>query len=244
MLKLVISDNEGTTTVVPFVRDEISIGRKDGNTIRLIERNISRKHCTLERVNGAYKVRDHGSYNGVIVNGARIEREADLSFVGLRRSQAWLERWLENPRAWKHDARMPRLRLRPRSRQALVLYLAGLQGRDYLAAGRPWAALMGTPADTARWLERTPATDALRPVRFEAFLLLGRIDEARAGIRAPVALRAAMMRAALAARRNSQCLNRAPRRRGSLFRGRRSSGHASILRTASALVSIHNQTID
>jgi pSer/pThr/pTyr-binding forkhead associated (FHA) protein len=78
MLKLVISDNEGTTTVVPFVRDEISIGRKDGNTIRLIERNISRKHCTLERVNGSYKVRDHGSYNGVIVNGARIEREADL----------------------------------------------------------------------------------------------------------------------------------------------------------------------
>jgi pSer/pThr/pTyr-binding forkhead associated (FHA) protein len=78
MLKLVISDNEGTTTVVPFVRDEISIGRKDGNTIRLIERNISRKHCTLERADGAYKIRDHGSYNGVIVNGARIEREAAL----------------------------------------------------------------------------------------------------------------------------------------------------------------------
>lgn len=78
MLKLVISDNEGTTTVVPFVRDEISVGRKDGNTIRLIERNISRQHCTLERLNGAYRVRDHGSYNGVIINGARIEGEASL----------------------------------------------------------------------------------------------------------------------------------------------------------------------
>ena len=42
MIKLVISDNEGTTTVVPFARDEISIGRKEGNTIRLTERNISR----------------------------------------------------------------------------------------------------------------------------------------------------------------------------------------------------------
>jgi pSer/pThr/pTyr-binding forkhead associated (FHA) protein len=78
MLKLVISDNDGTTTVVPFVRDEISIGRKDGNTIRLTERNISRRHCTLERVNGSYRVRDHGSYNGVIINGSKIEGEAAI----------------------------------------------------------------------------------------------------------------------------------------------------------------------
>ena len=42
MLKLVISDNEGTTTVVLLVRDEISIGRKDGNTIRLTESATSR----------------------------------------------------------------------------------------------------------------------------------------------------------------------------------------------------------
>jgi len=78
MLKLVISDNEGTTTVVPFVRDEISIGRKDGNTIRLTERNISRRHCTLERVNGSYRVRDHGSYNGVIINGTKIDGESSV----------------------------------------------------------------------------------------------------------------------------------------------------------------------
>jgi pSer/pThr/pTyr-binding forkhead associated (FHA) protein len=78
MLKLVISDNEGTTTVVPFVRDEISIGRKDGNTIRLTERNISRRHCTFERVNGAYRVRDHGSYNGVVVNGSKIDGELPI----------------------------------------------------------------------------------------------------------------------------------------------------------------------
>jgi len=78
MLKLVISDNEGTTTVVPFVRDEISIGRKDGNTIRLTERNISRRHCTFERVNGSYRVRDHGSYNGVIVNGTKIDGESQI----------------------------------------------------------------------------------------------------------------------------------------------------------------------
>src|SRR5262249_43778427 len=58
MIKLIISDNEGTTTVVPLVRDEISIGRKEGNTIRLTERNISREHCRLARKNGSYVVRD------------------------------------------------------------------------------------------------------------------------------------------------------------------------------------------
>ena len=49
MIRLVISDNEGTTTVVPLVRDEVSIGRKEGNTIRLTERNISREHCRIQR---------------------------------------------------------------------------------------------------------------------------------------------------------------------------------------------------
>ena len=35
MFKLVIQDDEGKTTVVPLIRDEITIGRKEGNTIRL-----------------------------------------------------------------------------------------------------------------------------------------------------------------------------------------------------------------
>jgi pSer/pThr/pTyr-binding forkhead associated (FHA) protein len=76
MIRLVISDNEGTTTVVPLARDEVSIGRKEGNTIRLTERNVSRKHCQIERQNGAFLLRDLGSYNGVLVNGQRISGES------------------------------------------------------------------------------------------------------------------------------------------------------------------------
>ncbi|HMI92910.1 MAG TPA: FHA domain-containing protein [Polyangiales bacterium] len=75
MITLVISDNEGTTTRVPLVLDEVSIGRKEGNTIRLTERNISRDHCRIARVEAEYVVRDLNSYNGVLVNGQRIERE-------------------------------------------------------------------------------------------------------------------------------------------------------------------------
>jgi pSer/pThr/pTyr-binding forkhead associated (FHA) protein len=79
MVRLVISDNEGASTVVPLLRDEVTIGRKDGNTIRLTERNISRRHVQLIRVGGVYKLRDLDSYNGVLVNGRRVEGESDLN---------------------------------------------------------------------------------------------------------------------------------------------------------------------
>jgi pSer/pThr/pTyr-binding forkhead associated (FHA) protein len=79
MHKLVISDDEGHTTVVPLLRDEVTIGRQEGNTIRLTERNVSRLHARLLKRNGSYIVEDLGSYNGVTVNGARIEHETTLS---------------------------------------------------------------------------------------------------------------------------------------------------------------------
>ncbi|MBW2460261.1 MAG: FHA domain-containing protein [Deltaproteobacteria bacterium] len=78
MFKLVISDDEGKTTVVPLVREEVSIGRKEGNTIRLTERNISRKHAKLLKANGAFVVEDLNSYNGVKVNGRKIDGRVNL----------------------------------------------------------------------------------------------------------------------------------------------------------------------
>jgi len=78
MYKLVISDDEGHTTVVPLLRDEITIGRNQGNAIRLTERNVSRKHARLVKRNGAYIIEDLGSYNGVTVNGERIDENSAL----------------------------------------------------------------------------------------------------------------------------------------------------------------------
>ncbi len=78
MFKLVISDDEGTTTVVPLARDEITIGRKEGNTIRLTERNVSRAHAKLRRANGAFLVEDLGSENGISLNGERISSQGHL----------------------------------------------------------------------------------------------------------------------------------------------------------------------
>lgn len=72
MFKLVISDDEGKTTAVPLVREEITIGRKEGNTIRLTDRNVSRRHAKLQKQSGTYLLQDLGSYNGTIINGTRV----------------------------------------------------------------------------------------------------------------------------------------------------------------------------
>ena len=79
MLKLIIEDDEGRKTVVPFVRDEITIGRQEGNTIRLTERNVSRRHARLLRHSGAVKIEDLGSSNGIRVNGDRISGLVQVS---------------------------------------------------------------------------------------------------------------------------------------------------------------------
>jgi pSer/pThr/pTyr-binding forkhead associated (FHA) protein len=86
MWKLVIEDDEGKRTVVPLTRDDYSIGRKEGNTIRLTERNVSRSHAKIRKMtNGAsapervhYLLEDQESYNGVYVNGIRVASAQDL----------------------------------------------------------------------------------------------------------------------------------------------------------------------
>jgi pSer/pThr/pTyr-binding forkhead associated (FHA) protein len=85
--KLIIEDDEGKTTVVPVSRGEISIGRMEGNTIRLMERNVSRRHARLLRESGAVFIEDLNSFNGVKINGERIDKrlevkEGDLVEIG------------------------------------------------------------------------------------------------------------------------------------------------------------------
>ncbi|MBN2359076.1 MAG: FHA domain-containing protein [Deltaproteobacteria bacterium] len=87
LVKLVIEDDEGKKTIVPISRDEITIGRKDGNTIRLTERNVSRFHARLMRQNSQIFIEDLNSYTGVRVNGDRISgrisvAEGDLIEIG------------------------------------------------------------------------------------------------------------------------------------------------------------------
>ena len=84
MWKLVIEDDEGKRTVVPLSRDDYTIGRQEGNTIRLTERNVSRTHGRVRRnraANGSgsvFVLEDLRSYNGLFVNGLRVAHTQDL----------------------------------------------------------------------------------------------------------------------------------------------------------------------
>jgi pSer/pThr/pTyr-binding forkhead associated (FHA) protein len=87
-MKLVIEDEAGTRSVVPFTSDEITIGRAaEGVTFRLEDRDVSRRHARFLRANGAVFVEDLGSLTGTRVNGERIAsrrrlREGDLVEIG------------------------------------------------------------------------------------------------------------------------------------------------------------------
>src|SRR5919201_3295843 len=72
-MKLIIEDDEGHKTVVPVVRDEITIGRNDRNLVRLPEKDVSRQHGRLLRdESGHYYIEDLNSFTGIRVNGEKI----------------------------------------------------------------------------------------------------------------------------------------------------------------------------
>lgn len=82
-MKLIIEDDEGQRTVIPFVRDELTIGRHEANVVRLTEKNVSRKHGRLLREAGRFFIEDLGSFTGIRVNGEKIAgkrllRDGDL----------------------------------------------------------------------------------------------------------------------------------------------------------------------
>jgi pSer/pThr/pTyr-binding forkhead associated (FHA) protein len=87
-MKLLIEDDEGEKSIVPFSSDEITIGRQQqGNAVCLSQRNVSRRHARLVLVNGGVTLEDLGSSNGTRVNGERIEgrrkiRMGDLIQIG------------------------------------------------------------------------------------------------------------------------------------------------------------------
>lgn len=78
MWKLSIEDDQANQTVVDLSRDEYTIGRDVANTVRLTERNISRKHALLRKNGVGWVVKDLTSYNGCFVNGGRVAGERGL----------------------------------------------------------------------------------------------------------------------------------------------------------------------
>jgi pSer/pThr/pTyr-binding forkhead associated (FHA) protein len=87
-MKLVIEDEAGTRSTVPFTGDEITIGRAaEGVTFRIGDRNVSRRHARFVRASGSVWIEDLGSVTGTRVNGERLAgrrklRPGDLVQIG------------------------------------------------------------------------------------------------------------------------------------------------------------------
>jgi pSer/pThr/pTyr-binding forkhead associated (FHA) protein len=78
MWKLTIEDDQASKTVVHLVRDDYTIGRAEENTVRLTERNISRRHARLTKPGERWLLLDLSSYNGCYVNGQRVNDRHEI----------------------------------------------------------------------------------------------------------------------------------------------------------------------
>ncbi len=87
-MRLVIEDEAGTRTAVPFTGDEIVVGRAtEGIGWRLPDRDISRRHARFTRSSGTIFVEDLGSLTGTRLNGEPVGsrrriRPGDLVEIG------------------------------------------------------------------------------------------------------------------------------------------------------------------
>ncbi len=89
-VRLVVLD--GDKKIYHTLSDEITIiGRGSGCTLELADRNLSRQHCQIERIEGGWQVRDLDSQNGTrlndqIINKATL-RPGDMITIGRARLQ-------------------------------------------------------------------------------------------------------------------------------------------------------------
>ncbi|MEX1365820.1 MAG: FHA domain-containing protein [Nannocystaceae bacterium] len=72
---------------MPLANEAVTIGRQQGNTIQLTEKNVSRRHARLVPEQDGWIIEDLGSYNGIKVNNDAIDgrtklREGDVVEIG------------------------------------------------------------------------------------------------------------------------------------------------------------------
>jgi adenylate cyclase len=76
MPRILLATPEGQQIVE--LREQNSLGRHPGNTIQLLDKIVSKEHCTIEKRGTEYVLRDLGSLNGTYINGERVNGEQVL----------------------------------------------------------------------------------------------------------------------------------------------------------------------
>ena len=87
MFAIIISEKGGAERRESYDRNEINVGRVQGNDLMLPKGNVSKRHARLMFREGRFLVADLKSTNGTYVNGRKISqatlvREGDKIYVG------------------------------------------------------------------------------------------------------------------------------------------------------------------
>lgn len=72
MARLIIIGPEGRSEKELGPRN--TLGRHPNNTHQILDRIVSKEHCHIDSVGGAWEVRDLGSLNGTFLNGKKIQK--------------------------------------------------------------------------------------------------------------------------------------------------------------------------
>jgi pilus assembly protein CpaF len=159
MFTIVISEKGGAERREAFEKNEINVGRVQGNDLMLPKGNVSKHHARLLFRDGRFIVSDLKSTNGTYVNGRKISqativREGDKIYVGdfvLR---------LETPQGSSPDestASRPQMN----SRDATAALQAASAGAEVAQAVPPRASLPAQPPPPAS----PPAPTTAAPVQ-------------------------------------------------------------------------------
>jgi pilus assembly protein CpaF len=87
MVILTLTEKGGEPRQLSFEKNEITIGRVQGNDVVLPKGNVSKRHCRIYIQDGHFSVEDLKSTNGTYVNGRKISEPtalttADKVYVG------------------------------------------------------------------------------------------------------------------------------------------------------------------
>jgi tetratricopeptide (TPR) repeat protein len=73
--RLVCSTSTGKSKLIPLKLQKLIIGRSNEATLKLMHPSISRKHCVIEKQNGAYVVRNISTTNPLYVNEKSVSEQ-------------------------------------------------------------------------------------------------------------------------------------------------------------------------
>jgi pSer/pThr/pTyr-binding forkhead associated (FHA) protein len=74
-MKLTIKGRKGHVYTHEITKETVTIGRSSSNDFSVPIADFSRKHCTLRVKSGYFYIQDHGSKNGVSIDGKLVKPE-------------------------------------------------------------------------------------------------------------------------------------------------------------------------